>query len=74
MPTKQEKIARTVRDEGTKGNVFVRTNSHDSGENTQVQSLPKTGEKTSLVANIMLSIVLFLFALFIGKKKITESE
>ncbi|MGQ7740591.1 LPXTG cell wall anchor domain-containing protein, partial [Streptococcus suis] len=43
-------------------------------ENTQVQSLPKTGEKTSLVANIMLSIILFLFALFIGKKKITESE
>ncbi|WP_153055123.1 LPXTG cell wall anchor domain-containing protein, partial [Streptococcus suis] len=49
-------------------------NSHDSGENTQVRSLPKTGEKTSLVANIMLSIVLFLFALFIGKKKITECE
>lgn len=70
MPTKQEKMARTVRDKGTKGNVSV----HDSGENTQVQSLPKTGEKTSLVANIMLSIILFLFALFIGKKKITESE
>lgn len=74
MPTKQEKMARTVRDEGIKENVSVRTNSHDSGENTQVRSLPKTGEKTSLVANIMLSIVLFLFALFIGKKKITESE
>ncbi|MFX3725018.1 hypothetical protein ACJBP2_10530, partial [Streptococcus suis] len=67
---KQEKMDRTVRDKGTKGNVSV----HYSGENTQVQSLPKTCEKTSLVANIMLSIILLLFALFIVKKKITESE